>query len=643
MRGAPEGFLTALWLRWLGGILAAAGVVVVLVVVARWSHRDAVQAIAARSQGILTLYTSTLDGHLSRFEVLPQILAQDPALGDVLARRDDPDAFTTANRHLERLAQMTGASDAYVMDSRGMTVAASNWALEATFIGHDFSFRPYFKEAMQGRYGRYFALGTTSGQRGYYFSAPITNGDTIVGVAVVKAALAEIERSWAVADERIIVTDPDGVIFISSEPAWRYRSLQPLDISTLDEIVSGRRYANMDLASLPVKAQNTTAEGLPTLTITATTAPEGGSHTGSHTFLWQSRSMQGAGWTVHILSDMTPVTEQVAKHTMLVLLVLGLSLASALLLRQRLRWYRARIRSEQRTARLLAAKEEAIRRANDDLEARVADRTAALTATNARLRDEMAERERAQEQLRRAQDDLVQAGKLAAIGQLAAGVTHELNQPLAAMRAYADNALILMERGRTDDVARNLDLIAELTDRVADISGRLKSFARRARGEVGPVPLAEVVASSIRLVAVGRRLTDVIIDDQVHGHPIQVLGERVRLEQVFVNVLRNAVDAMATAPRKQIALALADGESEDEVIVTVTDTGHGLPADFTDHLFEPFYTTKSDDHGLGLGLSISQGILADFGGGLSAIDAPGGGAVFSIRLRRAAAKEPVHA
>jgi len=625
--------------RLTGYLVLAAMLAVVasgLAALGHWSRANALDDLAERSQGILRLYNSNLSGHLSRFEVLPPILARDPAYRDMLAHPDEADPVDTANRHLEVFDKTTGALQAYIMDANGLTLAASNWNEPDTFVGHNFAFRPYFKKAMDGEIGRYFALGTTSGLRGYYFSAPIRDEDRIVGVAVVKADLAEIERAWASGEERIVVTDPDGVIFISSEPSWRYHTLEPLDPGTLTRIADSRRYPGVSIRTLPVIHTETIGGGMTTVTIrdradAATTGARPG--VPATTYLMQSMAMADAGWTVHILANMETVTKQVVKHVVLAALAAGLAAVLMLMLRQRLRWYRARIAAEQRTASLLAAKEETIRRANDELEQRVRERTSELWKANRRLRAEMEEREKTEEELRRAQDDLVQAGKLAAIGQLAAGVTHELNQPLTALRAYADNARILLEQGKSEAVEKNLKLISELTERVADISGGLKRFARRTRGEMGPVPLADVIASSLDLVSVGYRLRGIKVVDNVTPHAVAVLGERVRLEQVFVNLLRNAVEAVQDSPRKRIDLDLT--EHADDVEVTIGDTGEGLSAEWLDRMFEPFFTTKAPDQGLGLGLSISYGIVADFGGALTAANRPEGGAQFTVRLRKA--------
>lgn len=613
-----------------------------------WARTAAEAELAARGDGILKLYVSNLAGRLSRFEALPQLLAQMPELRGALVRPDDPEALAAANEHLAMEAEFTGALDIYVMDRNGLTIAASNWRTEYSFVGRNFAFRPYFQQAMAGRTGRYFALGNTSLQRGYYFAGPVTMGDEIAGVVVVKMDPAEIETVWEDLEDRIVVTDPHGVIFISSDPAWLYHALRPLGAAEREAIADSLRYPGIRVTELPLVERPSDQPDATLLTLRERDSRRGGTSSsgesatglpffslpeGTRRFLHQSAHMASAGWTVHILSDLRPLDQQVVKQVSLVAALLALVIAIAAWVRLRLQSYRASMEAERRTAAILAAKEEAVRRANDQLEQRVRLRTAELEQAHRRLTDEMEERERVQADLRQTQDNLVHAGRLAAIGQLAAGVTHELNQPLTAMRAYADNARILLARNRLGEVEQNLARIGDLIDRLADISGRLKRFATRTRPESGPVRLDDVLRTSIELVQVGTRLPDLEILNAAAGTDLLVLGERVRLEQVFINLLRNAVEALADQPRRRITIDLFADETW--VAVAVTDTGPGLSAEGLAHLAVPFFSSKRPGEGIGLGLSISNGIVHDFGGSLTAENRHDGGAVFTVRLRRA--------
>jgi two-component system C4-dicarboxylate transport sensor histidine kinase DctB len=281
----------------------------------------------------------------------------------------------------------------------------------------------------------------------------------------------------------------------------------------------------------------------------------------------------------------------------------------------------------RRARRLLEEKD----RLRLELERRVAERTAELSRSNARLRGEVEERLRAEADLRRAQDDLVQAAKLATLGQTAAGIAHEVNQPLAAMRTYSDNAAVLLARGRTEDAKANLASISALTERIAQITQNLKGFARKASGALGPVPVQASVAAAIALLEHRIRLQGVHVSAGLPEAEIRVWAEQVRLEQVLVNVLQNGVDALrgVAAPEIEVSVEAAG----ERVAIVISDNGPGIRAEDVARVFSAFFTTKSD--GLGLGLSISQGIAEDFGGSLAYRGHPGGGAVFAMELRRA--------
>ncbi|MEM8753468.1 MAG: ATP-binding protein, partial [Pseudomonadota bacterium] len=300
-------------------------------------------------------------------------------------------------------------------------------------------------------------------------------------------------------------------------------------------------------------------------------------------------------------------------------LLVGLGLAAALQRRAAL-------------AARLAAEAEAMA----ELERRVADRTAALTA-------EVAERRAAEGRLRAAQDELVQAGKLSALGRMAAGLAHELNQPLAAIRGFAENGAVFLDRGRTEEARGNLARIAELTERAAQIIRHLRAFARNQPQSAAPTDMVAVVDDALALLSVEIKAAEARIDWRRPEAPVVAVGGAVRLQQVVVNLISNALDAQRGAEAPVVEIAL--GREGDRVRLAIADHGPGLSAEAEGRVFDPFFTTKRDgDGGLGLGLSISYGIVKGFGGELSAGARPGGGALFAVDLAAAsAAAEPVAA
>lgn len=633
-------------LRAMAGIVTGLIVPAVLLATAQWSRDAALEESASRTRGVLNLYAANLEGYLGKFTALPRILADNPSLRDLLAAPDDEEKRLSANIQLERFNDATGATEAYLMTPDGLTVATSNWADTDSFLGHNFAFRPYFQDAMSGHSGRYFALGTTSLQRGYYFSYPALTASGVIGVAVVKTHLSDFEETWAGSNDIILVTDPDGVVFMSSVPEWIYRPLSALSADLRTRLRDSRRYPRAEqFQALPIDHRRPLDTGgeLVRLNPPGHAAQARAAHAGGDgpaDYLMMSRPMPRAGWTIHVLSSAAPVSAFVLKNVLLAVLGLALTGVTIFAVLQRMGWYRARIAMEQETTRILAAKEEALRHARDELEVRVRARTTDLRLANQRLRDEIQERERTRDELRRVQDEVAHTGKLAAIGQLAAGITHELNQPLAAMRAYADNAQVFLSRARYDEVAGNLERIASLTERMADISGHLKRFARKARGETSAIPLAPVIAESLDLMGVGGRLRRIEVDNRITDTTLHVRAGRVRLEQIFINLIRNSLEAMhgAEVRRLELDAGPAPGPNgEDGLSITVRDTGHGISPEALDKMFQPFFSTKEQEQGLGLGLSISHGIVENFGGTLSAANHPEGGAVFTLWLQRVSA------
>lgn len=233
-------------------------------------------------------------------------------------------------------------------------------------------------------------------------------------------------------------------------------------------------------------------------------------------------------------------------------------------------------------------------------------------------------------ELKRRTAELVQAAKLATIGRMATGMVHEINQPLAAIRAFAGNAQRFMELQRLDRVSQNLGEIAGQVDRLADITRRLKGFARRPDEKLAPVPLAAALMRVLALLGPRLREQGVAVNAETGPAGLCVRAEQVRLEQVLINLLGNALDAMKRSEDGALSVRVAAGSGMARL--SVADTGPGIPADLLPRLFEPFTTTKPAGEGLGLGLSIATAIVRDFGGTLTAGNRPEGGAVFTLEL-----------
>jgi two-component system C4-dicarboxylate transport sensor histidine kinase DctB len=599
--------VTTRTIRWL--LFAAAALAVAILVViggGRIATRVYLEDAAARGQTTLRLAVSALDGHMRRFEPLPELVADHAGIKALVADPANADLRAEANRYLKDVNALLKSSDIYVMVPNGDTIAASNHDGPLSFVGENFSYRPYFQDAIAGRPGRFFALGTTSLKRGYYFSAPVRVEGDIRGVVVFKVDLDAIEASWRGGDHAIIVNDPEGIVFMSGRPDWLYSSLLPLTPERLARTEESRRYANAQLRELPIRLGSLYEHELMTVLDDSTTTE----------YLVLSAAMPDAGWTVSVLADTASVYTLTFVSVAVALLLLGLAALLAAIVAQR----RAR----------LAERMELQRTAQAELERRVAERTADLALVNSRLETEVGERRATEQQLRQTQSDLVQAGKLAALGQMSAALSHEFNQPLAAVKTYADNAAILIERDRIAEARDNVTRISALTDRMAAISRHLRNFARKPNEKLGPVDLSEVVADTAEIVAWRLKAADATLAVDLGPSPLIVRGGAVRLQQVLVNIVSNAADAVEGLEDRRIELAAR--KKSGRVTITVRDHGPGVSPAIAERIFDPFFTTKGVGKGLGLGLSISYNIVKDFGGSLSVTSHPHGGAVFVVEL-----------
>ncbi len=570
----------------------------------RQARRSYLLEAQARTETALGLTTNALAAYLARYEVTPQLLAELDAIRLLVAFPDDPLRRAAIDRLLEERNEVVGSSDIYIMRMDGETIAASNHARADSFVGQNFSYRPYFYDAADGRPARFYALGTTSGVRGYYFSAPVRDpAGNIAGVIAVKVGVDALEMGWRGSEYRIFVTDPEGIVFLSSEPGWLYGSILPLTSDRLARTAASRRYSDAVLRELPVAAID--SAGIELVRMEADGTPR--AHVAT------AQAMPSAGWTVHVLLDSAGALTDARIATAGLALALCLIGVGALVVLQR------RLREAERLAYEAQAKA--------DLEARVRERTADLARVNAHLEQEVAERKATEAALRSAQANLVQVGKLAALGQMSAALSHEINQPLAAARNYADSAGVLLDRGDVPRARENIRQILSLVDRIAAIGRHLRNAARKPNQRLEPVPLPALLEETQVIVAGRLAATGAaLVLDLPPGLP-PVMAGATRLQQVLVNLVTNAADAVeGLADRRILLTARIEG---DRVAIRVRDHGPGVAAAIAERIFDPFFTTKSV--GLGLGLSISYNIVKDFGGNITLRDARPG-AEFTVTL-----------
>nr|WP_298055428.1 ATP-binding protein [uncultured Halomonas sp.] len=609
-------------LRWrrLWLLLIPLGLAICMWQAAQLAREQALSNLQDDAENELRLSAANLNGYLLRYDYLPQMLATREGVQRFLASPDSQDPMPL-NMLLDRFRFTAGVSDVYLLNREADTIAASNWHRPNTFIGQNYAFRSYYSDAIAGGLGRFFGLGVQSLERGYYFSSPVWLDDTSPdsrpdGVIVVKVLLDDVEESWAEQDAELFVTDSDDIIFMTSHPELRMNALYPLTDEQRQSLRETRRYAMEPLTPSGIEINAPYGPG--SQLVSFSQGPLSGGD-----YLSLTRHIPEFGWQMHILKPLTPV---ISAQWIAALMAGGLY--GVVTLGAGIGWQRLRLRREREA--FAERERNTLARVRDELEVSVERRTRDLVASNQRLSDEIEERRRAEANLRQTQDELIQAAKLAVLGQLAAGINHELNQPLAAIRAYGENARRFLALSRYDQADANLEQIVELTERMADISAQLRQFSRKSSERQETISVQACIDYALRLFQSRLREGNINIILDWPDETLWVKGDLVRLEQVLVNLIGNALQAMKTSPSPQ--LTLGAHIHQQQVIISVSDNGPGIPEEHLGHIFEPFFTTKAPGSGLGLGLSISSRIMDDLGGKLQVVNQREGGARFTITL-----------
>lgn len=582
---------------------------------------SAIQDLRGSARHRLDLYASSLEREIDKYANFPYVVGLDAS---VMALFDNPEDALMRQRnnvYLQQLNQRAGTLAIYLLDTSGRVIATSNWNRPDSFLGRDLSYRPYYKNAAVDKIERFYGIGTTNNEPGYFLSTALHSHGEVKGIGVVKVSLEQLERSWSSAESPAILSDDHGVIVLSSVPTWKYATLQPLSEEARQQIDVAQQYNGhiLEPIGMNVRRELDATSRIVFLPGAKRRDADAKVFTTAGLFLAQSRMMPGTPWNLTVFSDLKEADDLATLRAALSSLGTAFMLGILLFLLQR-----------QRHLHEMLKAREALQRAYDELEHKVAERTSDLSAANQRLQEEVEVRTRAEHTLRDAQSGLVQAGKLAVIGQLSAGIAHELNQPLAALITLSGNAIKYLERGDAHTTRSNLERLAPLVERMGRLTGQLKTFARKSSGEPRAMLLRNSIEDSLYLLH--HRLEKGLVQVDVHMHDtdLQLWCDPNRLEQVLVNLIGNALDAMEGQERPRLEI-IVSRESEF-VQLQIHDNGPGISPDSLQHLFEPFFTTKAPGIGLGLGLAISAGIVRDFGGVLSAENSPQGGAIFTLTI-----------
>lgn len=523
-----------------------------------------------RAELRLALYSGNLVSELRRHAIVPQLLARDQALISALQSQD----FSLSTQRLISFVEEIGAASIMLLASDGRTVAATN----RNRLGETHRNAPYFVDAVRAKSTVFSVIEREVGGYRFTYSRRIVDTTGTLGVIVIEVDLQKFERAWAGISDAVMVSDSTGRIVLATEARWRGKEERDaLRLQTPEGAIQRAIRATADWTVLPADA-----------------------YLQGEAVMRLETRVPFQGWRLTSFTTYASIRERV--NAVLALEIMGFAILLAL-------------------AFYALSRKTALRMALFQRE------SAELRVLNARLQREIAERERVQETLAVAEQSLAQSSKLAALGEMSAAVSHELNQPLAAMKTYLAGARLLLNRNRPEEALASFGRIDDLIERMGAITRQLKSYARKAGDAFAPVNMGDALASSLSMMEPQLRQRQVKITRMLPDQPVYVMGDRLRLEQVMVNLLRNALDATKSVEDPEVEILLAAGET---ATLSVRDNGNGIK-DF-DNLFEPFYTTKQPGDGVGLGLAISSGIVNDLGGRLIARNGQNGGAVFEIQL-----------
>lgn len=523
-----------------------------------------------RAELRLALYSGNLLSELRRNAIVPQLLARDPTLIGALNFSD----FSQSTQRLISFVEEIGAASLMLLDVDGRTVAAT----DRNRLGSQHRNEAYFIDSIRANATVFSVIPRESGGYKFTYSRSIESSGNLLGVIVVEVDLQKFEWAWAGISDAVMVTDSTGTIILATESRWR----------GLSEEAALKRQTPQGAIERVIRA---TADW---------TALSADAYLQGEAVMRMENRIPFRGWRMTSFTTYDSIRERV--NGVLALEIMGFAILLAVA------FY---FLSRKTAVRMVLFQRE----------------SAELRALNLRLQREIAERERVQETLAVTEQTLAQSSKLAALGEMSAAVSHELNQPLAAMKTYLAGARLLLRRNRPEEALSSFGRIDDLIERMSGITRQLKSYARKGSDTFSPVNMGDALASSLSMMEPQLRQRQVQITQILPDEKVMVMGDRMRIEQVMINLLRNALDATKLVSDPEVEILLSAGET---ATLTVRDNGDGITD--LNSLFEPFYTTKQPGDGVGLGLAISSGIVNDLGGRLTARNGQRGGAVFEMRL-----------
>ena len=528
------------------------------------------QSTLQRAQLRLALYSGNMVSELQRNSIVPRLLASDAELIGALNSND----YQRTSQRLMSFVDEIGAAAILLLDSDGLVVAAT----DRNRLGETQRNLPHFREAARASQTVFTTHKHDTGVYDFAYSRKILSNNKPLGVIVVEVDLRKFQSAWAGISDAVIVAAAGGQILLATENSWvGLPEQEALALRSAPSAIDRAIQATQDWAVLSADA-----------------------YMQGKAVMRQELRVPFRGWNMVLFTTYGGIRQRV--NAVLALEIMGFSIFLALAFYQL---------SRQTLTRALFFQQESVD----------------LRQLNIRLQREISERKKVEKNLEVAEQTLAQSSKLAALGEMSAAVSHELNQPLAAMKTYLAGAKLLLQRKRLEEALSSFQRIDDLIGRMSAITRQLKSYARKGGEELVPVDVRMAVNGALEIMEPQLKSRQISLSKTMPSAPVMILGDQLRLEQVVVNLLRNALDAISAVPTPEIELLLLGGETAS---LTVRDNGEGISD--LDDLFEPFFTTKKPGDGVGLGLAISSGIITDLGGRLVARNSETAGAVFEVTL-----------
>ena len=519
----------------------------------------------------LTQNERNIVSELQKNSVIPQFLVRDQSIWNALLSNN----FSSLPQMFSEFINEISIESITLMDRTGQIVAVAG----KENLNVNSSNKIIFNTAISTNDTVMNIIEKNENEFGFFYSRKIENDQRVLGVLSIEVDLKKFENSWKSAGERIFISNGEGKIVLATEPTWK----------GLSEDLAWKNQNSKNI----IKRGYSVAKGW-------VDSNESDQYFNDSSFVRFNKNIPILNWKISSFENYSGVRERVntilALEILIFLLLLVLSLYSL---------------NRKKILRLNLFEEETIK----------------LRELNKKLETEMEQRKRVEKNLLAVEQTLEQHSKLAALGEMSAAISHELNQPLAAMKTYLAGASLLLKRNRPQETVAALMRIDGLIHRMGEITKQLKSFARKNTESFVPLNFNDAILEAMSIMEPQLKQSGIKIDTNIPSEPVLIVGDQQRLEQVIINLIRNAIDALDDTELPSITISLYKNNS---VRFSIRDNGKGI--NDLEKLFEPFQTSKDPGKGLGLGLAISSNIISELGGSLSGENLTPTGAEFTIKL-----------